>query len=162
MDPVGPHPEFKDFFEDERARLGRALYLVTGDVGEADDLAQEAFVRVFERWDKVAMLDSPTGYLYRTALNLHRSRFRRRMTSARHASTPASADPMGRIEDRDEIVRLIVRLPRSQRQALVLVEWAGLTSEEAGHVMGIDGSTVRVHLTRAKVTLRERQGADGE
>jgi RNA polymerase sigma factor (sigma-70 family) len=153
--PVGPHPGFREFFDDERARLGRALFLVTGDIGEADDLAQEAFVRVFERWDKVATMKSPTGYLYRAALNLHRGRLRRRATSARHDAATVGADGLARIEDRDEILHLLAQLTRNQREALVLTEWMGLTSQEVGDVMRISPSTVRVHLSRAKATLRE-------
>src|SRR2546427_3349094 len=68
---------FDRFFAEEYQRLARALFIVVGDPVEAEDLAQEAMVRVFERWDRVADLESPTGYLYRTALNLHRSRSRR-------------------------------------------------------------------------------------
>ena len=64
---------FEDFFLDERARLFRALLLVTQDAAEAEDLMQEAFVRVWERWDRVGGVESPVGYLFRTAMNLHRS-----------------------------------------------------------------------------------------
>jgi hypothetical protein len=47
--------------------------VITGSRGEAEDLAQEAFTRLFERWDRVAALDDPTGYLHRTATNLFRN-----------------------------------------------------------------------------------------
>ena len=70
--PVGG---FEEFFEAQHLRLSRALYLLTGSASEADELAQEALVRVYERgteWGKA----SPEGYLFRTALNLHRSRLR--------------------------------------------------------------------------------------
>ena len=49
---------------------------MTGDRVEAEDIAQEALVRVYERWGQVGGMDSPTGYLYRTAMNLARSRLR--------------------------------------------------------------------------------------
>ena len=58
---------FEDLFEAEHARLFRALLLVTHDSGEAEDLMQDAFVRVWERWDRVATVDDPVGYLFRTA-----------------------------------------------------------------------------------------------
>jgi DNA-directed RNA polymerase specialized sigma24 family protein len=64
---------FEDFFHAHQ-RLLRAMYLATGDRHEAEDLAQEAFVRIFERWERVRSLDDPAGYLYRTALNARRSR----------------------------------------------------------------------------------------
>ena len=60
---------FEDFFHAHHERLLRAMYLATGDRHEAEDLAQEAFVRILERWERVRGLDYPVGYLYRTALN---------------------------------------------------------------------------------------------
>jgi DNA-directed RNA polymerase specialized sigma24 family protein len=68
--------DFRQFFQAEYRRLARALYLLTDDTGEAEDLAQEALVRVYERWDRVRTMESPVGYLYRTAMNLNRSRLR--------------------------------------------------------------------------------------
>lgn len=67
---------FEDFYEIEHARLFGTLCLVTGDRAEAD-VMQEAFVRVWERWDRVSALADPAGYLYRTAFNVFRSRLRR-------------------------------------------------------------------------------------
>ena len=52
---------FEDFFEAERERLFRALLLITHDSAEAEDLMQEAFVRVWERWDRVGTLDDPSA-----------------------------------------------------------------------------------------------------
>jgi RNA polymerase sigma-70 factor (ECF subfamily) len=65
---------FEDFFHAHHERLLRTMSLATGDRHEAGDLAQEAFVRIFERWERVRSLDDPAGYLYRTALNARRSR----------------------------------------------------------------------------------------
>ena len=59
-------PSFRWFFEAEYRRLCEALYLLTGDAYEAEDLAQEAMTRALERWDRVARMDSPAGYVYRT------------------------------------------------------------------------------------------------
>jgi len=68
--------DFDAFYATERRRLFSTLVRVTGDRQVADDLTQEAFVRVLERWDRVGHMDSAVGYLYRVALNLHRSRVR--------------------------------------------------------------------------------------
>ncbi len=65
---------FEDFFEIEHDRLLGALYLVTGNKHDAEELMQEAFVRVWERWDLVQAFANPTGYLYRTAMNAFRMR----------------------------------------------------------------------------------------
>src|SRR5438552_17991899 len=74
---------FEDFFRAEHARLLRALFLVAGNEQEAEELTQEAFLKVWERWDRVRGLDDPTGYLYRTAMNAFRSRYRRTVRAAR-------------------------------------------------------------------------------
>ena len=53
---------FERFFEQEQERLLRALSVITGSRREAEDLAQEAFTKVFERWEAVAVMDEPAGY----------------------------------------------------------------------------------------------------
>ena len=57
--------DFEEFYEREHLRLGRALFLLTGNRGEAEDLAQEALARAYERWDRIRETDSPVGYVYR-------------------------------------------------------------------------------------------------
>jgi RNA polymerase sigma factor (sigma-70 family) len=156
-DPEGRLMEFEPFFEREYPRLARALYLVAGDRVEAEDLAQEAMVRVYERWEHVRSTDSPAGYLYRTALNLHRSRLRRLAVRARRAvglRPDPPVDPALEAEVRDEVDRALAALPDGQREAMVLVEWVGLSAEEAGRVLGIEPVSVRVRLSRARATLR--------
>lgn len=61
---------FEDLFALEHRRLFGALCLITRDPHEAEDIGQEAFVRVPERWDRVGSMVDPVGYLYRVAMNL--------------------------------------------------------------------------------------------
>ena len=68
---------FETFFERNHPRLLRGLYLVTGNAQEAEEIMQDAFLAVWERWDRIKAMDDPTGYLFRTALNRSRSRLRR-------------------------------------------------------------------------------------
>ena len=148
-DPVA---SFDGFFEMHHERLLRAMYLATGDRHEAEDLAQEAMVRVYERWDRVGGMDDPVGYLYRTALNLRRSRLRRLVAGrSEEARDPAVAATEG-----DTVRRALAALPDGQREAVVLVEWLGLTDAQAGEVLRISPGAVRVRLTRARSALRER------
>lgn len=158
-----PEGDFAAFFAAENVRLARALYLLTGDSGEAEELAQDALVRVYERWERVREMGSPTGYLYRTALNLQRSRLRRLAARARRFSrVQAQADPAKAIEDRDEVARALASLPHGQREALILVEWLGMGAEEAGRVLRIEPVSVRVRLSRARAALRERFGGQDD
>jgi RNA polymerase sigma-70 factor, ECF subfamily len=146
---------FEEFFQAEHVRLARALYLLTGSTVEADELTQDAMVRVYERWDRVRQMDSPHGYLFRTALNLHRSRLRWVASRARHIlqATP-SPDPAEVVQSRDSLARALASLPTGQREAVVLVEWLGMDHEEAATALGIKPGSVRARLSRAKGDLR--------
>ena len=68
---------FDTFVEEEHVRLFKALYFVTGSREEAEDLAQEAFLKLWERWDQIDTIRDPTAYLFRVALNGFRMRRRR-------------------------------------------------------------------------------------
>ena len=156
---AGVASAFEEFFLAEHDRLFQALYLLTGDRDEADDLAQEALLRAYERWDRVSRMESPAGYVYRTALNLHRSRLRRFMVRARRASSAVPAEDLSRVvAESYDVRRALAQLPRGQLEALILVEWFGLGSEAAGRVLGIDASSVRGRLHRGRTSLRELLG----
>jgi RNA polymerase sigma factor (sigma-70 family) len=157
--PAEAAVEFETFFRAEHDRLFQALYLLTGDAHEADDVAQEALLRAYERWDRVGAMGSPAGYVYRTALNLYRSRLRKVAVRARRvfAAVPTE-DISGAAVSGADVRRALAALPAAQRDALVLVEWLGLNSEEAGRVLGIDAASVRGRIHRGRTTLRDRLG----
>jgi RNA polymerase sigma-70 factor (sigma-E family) len=149
---------FEEFFHVEYERLLRVLYLSTGDRHEAEDLAQEAFVRVYEHWTRVGSLENPAGYLYRVALNARRSRLRRVRVAAAKAlrlRPDPAADPQEAAEDRETVRRALATLPPGQRDAVVLIEWLGLTDAEAGGVLGLSPGAVRTRLHRARSALRD-------
>jgi RNA polymerase sigma-70 factor (ECF subfamily) len=149
---------FEEFFQTEHVRLARALYLLTGSAAEADELTQEAMVRVYERWDRVRQMGSPQGYLFRTALNLHRSRVRWLATRARQILQPTpSPDPSEVVQSRDSLDRALASLPTGQRGAVVLVEWLGMDPQEAATALGIKPGSVRARLSRAKAALQRMQ-----
>jgi RNA polymerase sigma-70 factor, ECF subfamily len=149
---------FEYFFDAHYERLLRALYLSTGNRHEAEDLAQDAFVRVYERWARVGRLENPAGYLYRVALNARRSRLRRVRVAAAKAlrlRPGPPPDPHDDAEDRLTVRRALATLPAGQREAVVLVEWLGLTDAEAGEVLGLTPGAVRTRLHRARSALRD-------
>ena len=154
---------FEAFFLAQHERLFQALYLLTGDRFEADDLAQEALLRTYERWDRVSAMESPAGYVYRTALNLYRSRLRSLLVRMRRGfAAVSSEDPSEPVSASHDIRVAIMGLPRGQREAVILVGWLGLESAEAGRVLGIDASSVRGRLHRARATLQEELEHDHE
>jgi RNA polymerase sigma-70 factor, ECF subfamily len=154
----GPPSSFEELFESERTRLFGALCLLTGSRNEAEELSQDAFVRVWERWDRVGTMEDPAGYLYRTAMNLSRSRYRRSLVALRVSLSAPAADALREVEDRDAVVRRLVRLTRKQRAAVILLDLLDFTSEEAGEILGIQPGAVRTQASRGRAELRRMEG----
>jgi RNA polymerase sigma-70 factor (ECF subfamily) len=151
--------DFEAFFRHEHERLFRATWLLTRDRQEAEEVTQEAFLRMWERWDRFADAPDPVAYLYRTALNVWRSRLRRVAVAARKAIHHVSrGDEMEVVESRDVVVRSLALLPARQRAAVVLMDVLDLSSERAGEVLGIRPVTVRVLAARARATLSNEIG----
>jgi len=150
---------FEGFFRSEQGRLLRALFVVTGDSYVAEDIMQEAFVRLWERWDRLRSADSPTGYLYTTALNLVRRHYRRlallgRVTPRLAAGNRAVSPPLYDVEIRDSVVRALGSLTYRQRAALVLTEMLDFDSAEAGRLLGVKAVTVRRLASKGRSALR--------
>lgn len=152
-------PSFDEFFAAEKGRLFASLVLVTHDRGEAEDLTQDAFVRVLERWDRVRTMDDPVGYLYRTAMNTFRKRLRRAKVAAdRVPATPVAVDPIAGVDTHEAVMRALAGLSPRQRAAVVLTDLLGYRSEEAAKVLGIRASTVREHVAIGRAALRTTMG----
>jgi RNA polymerase sigma-70 factor (ECF subfamily) len=156
MEPLS----FEDLFISENRRLFGTLCLITGDPNEAEDVGQEAFVRVLERWDRVASMIDPVGYLYRVAINVFRSRYRRARVAARRFLVAQELDRIAEVDERDVVTRMLGGLSPRQRAALVLTTVLDYSSEETGEILGLPASSVRVLTTRARATLRAQTGED--
>ncbi len=151
----GPAKSFEEFFALSYEPLLRALYLLTGDRTEAEDLAQEACFRVYERWTQLRESPNPAGYAFRVAVNAHRSHLRRVALAMRKAFRPTEQDPIAASDDRDAIRRALLAVPSGQRAALVLLDWVGLSDREAGEILGIKPAAVRMGASRGRRRLRE-------
>lgn len=147
---------FEDFFAEERNRLLRALFLVTGNAQEAEEIVQDAFLEVWERWDRVAAMESPVGYLFRIAMNRHRSGVRRALRAARRVIRSAEGgDDFARADERDALARALANLPSRQRAAIVLTELLGYEATTAAAILGVRDVTVRSLASRARAGLRK-------
>jgi RNA polymerase sigma factor (sigma-70 family) len=151
--------DFEAFFERQHERLFRALWLLTRNTQEAEEVMQDAFLRLWERWDRVKGGPDPVGYLYRTAMNVWRSRLRRAAVAARKAIHHIQGDDeIAEVEERDAVVRALAPLPPRQRAAIVLMGVLDLSSERAGDVLGVRPVTVRVLAARAREVLAKEMG----
>jgi RNA polymerase sigma-70 factor (ECF subfamily) len=152
---------FEAFYDAEGRTLFRRLWLVTGNRAEAEELMQDAFLRVWERWERVGAMDDPVGYLYRTAMNLFHKRYRRAVLAIRRSVglTP-SRDEFADADDRDTVRRVLSTLPPRQRAALVLTEMLGFSPEEAGRALGVQASTVRSLSRQGRASFRRAMEVD--
>jgi RNA polymerase sigma-70 factor (ECF subfamily) len=152
---------FEDFFRSEREALYRTLCFVLRNRHEAEELTQDAFVRLLERWDRVGRMRDPRAYLYRTAMNALRSRYRRALLAARRTlGATRPDDAIAAVDARDAAVRALAALSPRQRAAVVLIDVLGFPSEEAGRMLGVRASTVRMHASRAHAALKETMTDD--
>ena len=160
--PAASDPSFEAFFRTERSRLFGALVVMTGNRAEAEEILQDAFLKVWERWERVAGMEEPAGFLYRTAMNLFRKRLRRAAVAVRRsAHFLPREDELTEVETRDEAVRLLQRLTPRERAAIVVTAYLGYSSEEAGELLGIRATTVRVLTNRARASLRGVEEVSG-
>jgi RNA polymerase sigma factor (sigma-70 family) len=94
---------FEQFFEENRRRLFGALCAITGSREEAEEILQDAFLRLWERWDRVSTVEDPVGFLFRTAINVFRNRLRRARVAVRKTLTPGPrTDDLAAVESRSD------------------------------------------------------------
>jgi RNA polymerase sigma-70 factor, ECF subfamily len=150
------------------AKLPRVLALsvrLLGDRGEAEDVAQEAFLRVWRQaaaWQPgQARLDT---WLHTVVLNLCRDRLRRRRDAVTDR-LPEPIDPaplpdeaLGEAEKRDEVATAIAALPERQREAIVLVHYQDMTNIEAAAALKVSVDALESLLARGRRALRETLG----
>jgi RNA polymerase sigma-70 factor, ECF subfamily len=114
--PLTEGRRFEDFFEAESRTLYRRLCLVTGNRHEAEEVMQDAFISVLERWDRVSAMENPAGYLYRTAFHEVHKRSRRAARAVqRFVLMRPEVDDFAAAEDREIVRRALGRLSRRQR-----------------------------------------------
>jgi RNA polymerase sigma-70 factor (sigma-E family) len=153
---VAKDVEFQGFFASQYEPLCRLGYWLTGDWSQAEELAQEALVRVYWRWPIVRRLDRPDLYARKVLVNHFRSLLRRALVEARHA---------GRIRQRDTVQpgdhdgslvlwAAIRRLTLRQRAVLLLRYQQDLSEAEVARLLGLSVGTVKSTASRAVARLR--------
>lgn len=156
--PRGPATtgDFADFFARHHDRLFGALCIITRSPDEADEIAQDAFLKVWERWERVQRMESSTGYLFATAMNLFRRRYRRAILAKRVGLRPSHReDALAEVESRDAVVRALKTLSPNHRAALLLTALFDYDSTEAGRILHMKPATVRTLAARARAALRQ-------
>ena len=162
---VGAHPapagaaRLRELYQ-LNARDGvRLAYLLTGDRELAEDIAQEAFVRVAGKWQDLRKPDAFRAYLRRAIVNLSRSHFRRQRIARRYLERNAADVRPATLPDleRREVLRAALQsLPHRQRAALVLRYYEDLSEQQTADVMGCSVGAVKSLVVRGTSALRQR------
>ena len=155
--------DFDRFCRDEyRAVVGLA-FVLTGRWAVAEDLAQDAFLDAFRRWDELSSYDRPAAWVRRVVVNRSVSRRRRVMSEARALArlgtrrTPAATIP----EHDTEVWALVRALPPRQAQVFALTYVEDLALDQVAAVLGITKGTAKTHLQRARAALADKLVAGG-
>jgi RNA polymerase sigma-70 factor, ECF subfamily len=155
--------DFEALFRQHYRPVTRSLALAFGSAEDAADAVQDAFVRAYGRWDRIAHYDDPVAWIRHVAINRLRDGFRSR-TRARAAL--ARLAPMAQREleppedgpsiDVDVLARRLASLSRQQRLALSLFYVEDLSVAEVAASMGISAGAVKFHLHQGREALRRR------
>lgn len=144
---------FDGFYGATARRIVRHGYALTGNITEAQDIAQEAFARAWQRWDSVRGLDSPEAWVRRVATNLATSRFRRDRTARAAARYLIAADVPEISADTVALVAALRTLPERHRVVLVLHYLADLPVGQIAEELRCPVGSVKAWLSRGRGAL---------
>jgi len=151
----------REFLHTSYPRLVAAVALVCGSRPAAEDAVQEALLRAWERSEKGDEIRSLEGWVTTVALNLARSGLRR-IRSERRARARLDTSGVGEppTADRIDVERALSKLPRRQREVVVLRYYLQLDTREVASALQINEGTVKSTLFRARAALAEALGID--
>src|SRR5258706_5368106 len=153
MAEAASRQDFDEFYSRSAARLVRHGYALTGDMAEAQDIAQEAFARAWQRWPMVRDCDSPEAWVRRVASYLAASRWRR-IRVARAAAGHAAEQHAPEVStDTVALVSGLRTLPERQRTVLVLHYMCDLTVDQIAAELGGPPGRVKSWLSRGRTAL---------
>ena len=164
---VDPDQLVADLFATEAPSLVRLAGIFCDDRASAEDLVQEAFIRLHRNARSIRDVDKAPAFLRSIVINLARDHNRRGLMSLRHREAVARADSTRGFEDaaaenadEQRTLAAVRQLPDRQRACLVLRYYAELTEAETAATLGISQSSVKTHCRRGLATLGVMLGGD--
>jgi RNA polymerase sigma factor (sigma-70 family) len=159
---TAPDPTADDAFQRAAEELWMPVYrfalALTNDLGDADDVAQEAFVRLWRTRSTIDWAEPTVGWLLVTARRIAQDRFRRLARELR--LRPAPSVPVGidttTVERFVDLQPQLARLTAHERAAILLSAAEGWSTDEIGAALGISAGAVRAAASRGRTKLAER------
>jgi RNA polymerase sigma-70 factor (ECF subfamily) len=145
---TGRRSELEEIYREHGPRLWRSLLGFTGDPDVASDALAEAFAQALARGDAIR---SPADWVWTTSFRIARGELQRRSVEGSAGREPHYELP----EPVDHLVQVLVAVPRKQRLAVVLHDYADRPTDEVALILGVTRATVHVHLSRGRRRLRE-------
>lgn len=154
--------DYIEFVEARQGVLRRIAYAVCRDDARAEDVLQEALVKLYLAWPRVNGTGREEAYARRIIVNADLDQRRRPWHKRRSAVPVELLDTPTRsgaeTEDRLELLAELRRLPPMQRRTVVLRHWLGFSVEDTARELSISEGTVKSHSSRGLATLRARMG----
>jgi RNA polymerase sigma-70 factor, ECF subfamily len=150
--------DFEDFYAAVFDRLVGQLFLVTGNLQDAEDAVQEALTRAALRWPRLRRYRAPEAWVRRVAMNLASDgfrRFRRRLAVAVRLRADLESRQAGALEV-PGLMEALRALPVAQRKVVVLHHLLDLPVEQVAAELGVPVGTVKSRLARARGVLAAR------
>jgi len=146
--------DFHGFYTATATRVVGYLYVLLGDVSEAEDAAHEAYARAWQRWNRLQNYDDPEAWVrtvgFRVAMSSWRKARNRLAAHRAHGHAPHVPDMT---PDRLVVAEALRRIPAEQRRALVLFHMQGLSVAEIARETGAPEGTVKARLSRGRKAL---------
>ncbi len=165
VDPDGLEREaaLSQLFDRHYTSMLRLATLLGAD--DPENIVAEAYYQVYRKWRKLRDTGASEAYLRSVVCNLTRMRIRHLQVVRKHVEAPpvdavASAESSALLhEDQRALISALNRLPRRQREALVLRHWLGLKEQEIAQAMGISCGSVKTHTARGVAALTQAMEA---
>jgi RNA polymerase sigma-70 factor (sigma-E family) len=148
---VGQGERFEEAFPDLYRLAYRVSFRILGDRGDAEDVAQEALARAHLRWARLR--EKPEGWIVTVATNLSIDRHRRRRRVSSLVNEPLALVDVHQVE-RIDLARALRRLPRRQREVVVLRYLADWCERDVATALGVSAGAVKSHASRGLAALR--------
>ncbi|GAB3247801.1 RNA polymerase sigma factor [Kineosporia babensis] len=160
LSSLDPQSAVEALFDRYQLRMLRVATVLVGDPAQAEDVVQDAFLAVYNSWDRIRNKDEAVGYLHRSVINTARSRLRRRsvvqrLAGLRHHDQISAEDAVLKAQLPGPLTAALAALPRREREVVLLRHYLDLSEKETADALGLRVGSVKGYASRGLAKLRK-------